>query len=80
MFWGDEMYRRIRELRTDSDLSQTQFAQILGMSQTGYSKYETGENDIPTEILIAIANYYRTSVDYLLGLTDIIEAYPRKRK
>ncbi|WP_312695571.1 helix-turn-helix domain-containing protein [Caproiciproducens sp.] len=74
------MYRRIRELRTDSDLSQTQFAQILGMSQTGYSKYETGENDIPTEILIAIANYYRTSVDYLLGLTDIREAYPRKRK
>ncbi|MGX8711344.1 MAG: helix-turn-helix domain-containing protein [bacterium] len=74
------MYRRIRELRTDHDLSQTEFAQILGMSQTGYSKYETGENDIPTEILIAIANYHRTSVDYLLGLTDIREAYPRKKK
>ncbi len=80
MFQGDEMYRRIRELRTDHDLSQTEFAQILGMSQTGYSKYETGENDIPTEILIAIANYHRTSVDYLLGLTDIREAYPRKKK
>ena len=74
------MYRRIRELRIDHDLSQTEFAQILGMSQTGYSKYETGENDIPTEILIAIANYHRTSVDYLLGLTDIREAYPRKKK
>jgi len=74
------MYRRIRELRTDYNLSQTEFAQILGMSQTGYSKYETGENDIPTEILIAIANYHRTSVDYLLGLTDIKEAYPRKKK
>ncbi|MGX8701338.1 helix-turn-helix domain-containing protein [Caproiciproducens sp.] len=73
------MYRRIRELRTDHDLSQTQFAQILGMSQTGYSKYETGENDIPTGILIAIANYYRTSVDYLLGLTDEKKPYPKKR-
>ncbi|MBE6830633.1 MAG: helix-turn-helix transcriptional regulator [Ruminococcaceae bacterium] len=73
------MYRRIRELRTDHDLSQTEFAQILGMSQTGYSKYETGENDIPTEILIAIANYHRTSVDYLLGLTDEKKPYPKKR-
>ncbi len=73
------MYRRIRELRTDHDLSQTEFAQILGMSQTGYSKYETGENDIPTEILIAIADYHRTSVDYLLGLTDEKKPYPKKR-
>nr|WP_319489558.1 helix-turn-helix transcriptional regulator [uncultured Caproiciproducens sp.] len=73
------MYKRIRELREDSDLSQTQFAQILGMSQTGYSKYETGENDIPTSILIAIAGYYRTSVDHLLGLTDEKKPYPRKR-
>lgn len=80
MFWGDEMYRRIRELREDSDLSQTQFAQILGMSQTGYSKYETGENDIPTGILIAIADYYQTSVDYLLGLTESKKPYPRKAK
>ena len=40
------------------------------MSQTGYSKYETGENDIPTQILIALARFYHTSVDYLLGLTD----------
>ncbi|TQI67596.1 helix-turn-helix transcriptional regulator [Clostridium sp. KNHs216] len=73
------MYRRVRELRTDHNLSQTEFAQILGMSQTGYSKYETGENDIPTEILIAIANYHRTSVDYLLGLTDEKKPYPKKR-
>jgi len=52
-------------------------AKILGMSQTGYSKYETGENDIPTGILIAIALYHQTSVDYLLGLTDIKNPYPR---
>ena len=48
---GDSMYKRIRDLREDHDLTQTQIAQILGMSQTGYSKYETGENDIPTAIL-----------------------------
>ncbi len=73
------MYSRLRTLREDHDLSQTTFAQILGMSQTGYSKYETGENDIPTPTLINIANYYQTNVDYLLGLTDEKKPYPRKR-
>ena len=65
------MYPRIRALREDRDLSQRQVAQMLGMSQTGYSKYETGENDIPTQVLIKLARFYDTSVDYLLGLTDI---------
>lgn len=74
------MYVKIRELREDQDLSQKEFAQIIGMSQTGYSKYETGENDIPTGILIAIAKYYGTSVDYLLGLTDVKKPYPAKRQ
>lgn len=46
------------------------------MSQTGYSKYETGENDIPTKILIELAKYYNTSIDYLLGITNKIEPYP----
>ena len=64
------MYNRIRDLREDSDLNQTQIAKILGMSQTGYSKYETGENDIPTAILIKLADFYNVSVDYLLGRTD----------
>ena len=54
-------------------------AKLLGMSQTGYSKYETGENDIPTAILIALARFHNTSVDYLLGLTDVREPYPRKK-
>ena len=45
-------------------------AAMLGMSQTGYSKYETGENDIPTAILIWLADLYDTSIDYLLGRTD----------
>ncbi len=64
------MYRRLRDLHEDADLTQTQVAKYLGMSQTGYSKYETGENDIPTQVLIALAKFYHTSVDYLLGLTD----------
>ncbi|MBQ8446869.1 MAG: helix-turn-helix transcriptional regulator [Clostridia bacterium] len=64
------MYRRIRDLREDRDMNQTQIAKILNMSQTGYSKYETGENDIPTKILIQLADYYDTSIDYLLGRTD----------
>ncbi len=61
------MYKRIRDLREDNDLSQTKLAKILGMSQTGYSKYETGENDIPTAILIKLSRYYNVSIDYILG-------------
>lgn len=64
------MYRRIRDLREDRDLTQTQVAKMLGMSQTGYSKYETGENDLPTWVLIRLASFYDTSIDYLLNQTD----------
>ena len=63
------MYRRIRDLREDRDLTQTQVAKMLGMPQTGYSKYETGENDIPTDVLIKLADFYGTSIDYLLDQT-----------
>ena len=69
------MYPRIRDLREDSDLNQTQVASMLGMSQTGYSKYETGENDIPTAILIKLARFYNTSIDYLLGETNQKKRY-----
>ncbi len=69
------MYKRIRDLREDHDLNQTEIAKVLGMSQTGYSKYETGENDIPTAILIKLAKYYKTSADYILGLTDNPKPY-----
>ncbi|WP_130850271.1 helix-turn-helix domain-containing protein [Intestinimonas timonensis] len=61
---------RLRDLREDADLNQTQVAQFLGMSQTGYSKYETGENDIPTQVLIKLAAFYKTSTDYILGISD----------
>lgn len=64
------MYKRIRDLREDLDLNQTNMAKILGMSQTGYSKYETGENDIPTEILIKLADFHNVSVDYILNRTN----------
>jgi len=64
------MYNIIRDLREDKDMNQTQIANYLGMSQTGYSKYETGERDIPTAILIKLADYYNVSVDYLLGRTN----------
>lgn len=69
------MRSRIRDLREDSDLTQKQIAQYLKMSQTGYSKYETGENDIPTSVWIALADFYNTSVDYLMGRTDNKEPY-----
>ncbi len=73
------MYKRIRDLREDCDLNQTKVAEKLGMSQTGYSKYETGENDIPTAVLIKLARFYNTSVDYLLGLTDERKPYPKAK-
>lgn len=64
------MYPRLRDLREDADMTQAQVAKHLQMSQTGYSKYETGENDIPTQVLIKLAKLYATSTDYLLGLSD----------
>lgn len=69
------MYKRIRDLREDRDLNQTEVAKMLGMSQTGYSKYETGENDISTRALIRLARFYQTSIDYLLGETDNPKRY-----
>lgn len=70
------MANRLRDLREDADLTQNQVAHYLNMSQTGYSKYETGENDIPTHVLISLADFYHTSVDYLLDRTDQKKAYP----
>ena len=73
------MYSRIRELRQDNDLIQKQVGEILNMSQTGYNQYETGKNDIPTKVLIKLAEYYNTSIDYLLGITDERKPYPKKK-
>ncbi|MEA4895942.1 MAG: helix-turn-helix transcriptional regulator [Oscillospiraceae bacterium] len=71
------MNNRLRDLREDADLNQTQIAQYLGMSQTGYSKYETGENDIPTQVLIKLSKYYKTSIDYILGVSNDKSPYKK---
>lgn len=63
-------FQRIQDLRTDADLSQKQISDILHISQRSYSHYETGSRNIPIEMLIRLANYYETSIDYLVGRTD----------
>lgn len=64
------MYKRIRDLRKDADMTQVQIAKILNCSQRVYSNYERGDIDIPTEILIKLANFHDVSVDYILGRTN----------
>ena len=64
------MYKRIRDLREDKDLSQAQIASILNISQSTYSRYESGYLDVPSEVLIALSRFYDVSVDYILGRTD----------
>ena len=64
------MYKRIRELREDHDLLQKDLANYLHCSQVAYSRYELGTRDIPTEVLIALAKFYHTTTDYILGLTN----------
>ena len=73
------MYRRIRDLREDHDLYQKDLARYLQCSQVSYSHYELGKRDIPTDVLIHLAEFYHTSTDYLLGLTDEPSPYPRAR-
>ena len=65
-----EMFRRIRDLREDHDLTQKQVGQAVGVSQRTYAYYESGQRMLPPEMLIALARFYGTSTDYLLGLTD----------
>ena len=74
------MYRRIRDLREDKDMTQKKMAELLHCSQRVYSNYECGDIDIPTNILITLAGYHETSVDYLLDLTNEKRPYPRKNK
>lgn len=74
------MYKRIRELREDRDLLQKDLAEYLHCTQVAYSRYELGTRDIPAEVLIALAKFHNTSIDYLLGLTDIKESYPKSKK
>lgn len=73
--FGDCMYKRIRELREDKDMTQKQIAEILSCSQRVYSNYERGELDIPTEILIKLSRFHCVSTDYILELTDKTDKY-----
>ena len=71
--------QRIRDLREDADLNQEQIAKMLGIAQQMYSAYEIGKFRFPIDHLIKLSLYYKTSVDYLVGLTDDPKPYPRKR-
>lgn len=65
------VYRRVRELREDHDLTQQQVADYLKMTQPQYWRYEAGYRDIPSDVLIALADLYEVSTDYILGRTDV---------
>lgn len=64
-------YQRIRDLREDSDLKQKEIASVLGIDQRVYSNYETGKREIPVHLLVALADYYHVTTDYILNRTDI---------
>ena len=72
-------YNRIRDLREDRDLTQSQLGRALNISQRTYSYYENGERAIPIEILSMLADFHNTSVDYLINRTDIKKPYAKKR-
>lgn len=71
----DNYYPRLRDLREDHDLSQRQIADYLGMKQPQYNRYERGLRDVPTDVLIRLAKLYKTSTDYILGLTNHSRPY-----
>lgn len=73
-------YERIRNLRIDRDLTQQEIAEVLHIKQNTYSQYETGTLNYPLEVVVSLAQFYGTSVDYLLGLTDEQRPYPRRRE
>lgn len=68
---------RLKEIREDKDLLQSDIAKILNVSQVAYSYYEIGKRQLPIDLLKKLAIYYQTSTDYLLGLTDVRAPYPK---
>jgi len=73
-------YQRIRDMMEDRDLSQEDIARYLNIRQNTYSRYETSERNIPLEIIGELADYYGTSVDYLMGRTDVKAPYPKPER
>ena len=71
---------RLKDIREDHDLTQKTLADLLHVKQNTYSQYKNGQRGIPVELLVALAQFYHTSTDYLLGLTDLPKPYPRAEK
>ncbi len=71
---------RLKDIREDSDITQKTLSEYLNVKQNTYSQYETGQRQIPVDLLIKLALYFDTSTDYILGLTDIAEKHPRSQK
>lgn len=71
---------RIRDLREDYGLNQNQLGEMIGVTQRAYSFYETGKRQIPLDILCTLADYYNTSIDYLLERTDVRNPYPKRQQ
>lgn len=74
------MQTRIKDLREDSDLTQKDISKFLNISQVAYSYYEINRRSIPLEVLSKLADFYKTSVDYLLFRTDEVSPYPKRHK
>ena len=74
-----EKYPRIRDLREDADMTQEALGKAINVPQRSYAYYESGQRMIPPRVLRALAEYFNTSVDYLIGLTDERKPYPRKK-
>ncbi len=72
--------KRLKDLREDNDLSQKQISELLKITRPQYSLYETGKRDIPVDLLRILAKFYNTSIDYLVGDTNIQKRYPEKQK
>lgn len=72
--------KRLKDLREDHDLSQETISKILKITRPQYSLYETGKRDIPVDLLSVLAKFYNTSIDYIVGDTDIAKRYPEKSK
>ncbi len=69
---------RLKDIREDRDFTQQQIAQVLHIKQNTYSQYESGKRQLPLEALVDLAQFYHVSTDYLLGLTEVSDPYPRK--
>lgn len=72
-------YERIRNIRIDRDKTQADIARIVNVKQNTYCQYETGVLNYPLDVVVKLAQFYNVSIDYLVGLTDRPEPYPRKR-